>query len=122
MNYRLLDAFRGLFEGTRYQHRRPGQGDFVSYHLYEDLHDLGTSQLLVGRIDDRERVLCVANTRQGIAARRGDGTFGELVPGVVPRQAGGFVVELYDRPLMAINFDRAASIDFAEIPFAYAWP
>ena len=92
MNYRLLDAFRGLFEGTRYQHRRPGQGDFVSYHLYEDLHDLGTSQLLVGRIDDRERVLCVANTRQGIAARRGDGTFGELVPGVVPRQAGGFVV------------------------------
>ena len=27
--------------------------------------------------------------------------------------AGAFVVQLYDRPLMAINFDRAASLDFA---------
>jgi len=29
--------------------------------------------------------------------------------------AGGFVVNLYDRPLMALNFDRAASLDFAEM-------
>src|SRR5207245_2146586 len=33
----------------------------------------------------------------------------------VLQSAGGFVVELYDRPLMAINFDRAASLDFAEM-------
>ena len=31
----------------------------------------------------------------------------------VLESAGGFVVQLYDRPLMAINFDRAASLDFA---------
>ena len=31
----------------------------------------------------------------------------------VLQAAGGFVVELYDRPLMAINYDRAASLDFA---------
>src|SRR4051794_41027630 len=29
--------------------------------------------------------------------------------------AGGFVVQLYDRPLMALNFDRAASLDFAQM-------
>jgi signal transduction histidine kinase/HAMP domain-containing protein len=29
--------------------------------------------------------------------------------------ASGFVVDLYDRPLMAINFDRAASLDFVEM-------
>jgi two-component system cell cycle sensor histidine kinase PleC len=29
--------------------------------------------------------------------------------------AGGFVVNLYDRPLMALNFERAASLDFAEM-------
>jgi signal transduction histidine kinase len=29
--------------------------------------------------------------------------------------AGGFVVDLYDRPLMAINFDRAASLDFVQM-------
>src|SRR5207248_5686005 len=33
----------------------------------------------------------------------------------VLQSAGGFVVELYDRPLMAINFGRAASLDFAEM-------
>jgi len=33
----------------------------------------------------------------------------------VLESASGFVVRLYDRPLMAINFDRAASLDFAEM-------
>jgi signal transduction histidine kinase/HAMP domain-containing protein len=33
----------------------------------------------------------------------------------VLKTAGDFVVELYDRPLMAVNFDRAASLDFAEM-------
>jgi hypothetical protein len=33
----------------------------------------------------------------------------------VLRTAGGFVVNLYDRPLMAVNFDRAASLDFVEM-------
>ena len=33
----------------------------------------------------------------------------------VLQAAGGFVVELYDRPLMAINYGRAASLDFAEM-------
>ena len=92
MAYRLLDAFRSLFEGHRYQHRRASQGDWVSYHLYEDLHAVARSQLLVSRINARERVLCVANRRQGIEARRGDGTFGELVPDARPRMTAGFVV------------------------------
>lgn len=92
MNYRLLDAFRGLFAGKRYQHRDSSRGDWVSYHLYEDLHVIGKSQLLVARIDNREHVLCVANRRQGIQARRGDGTFGELVPGVTPVVVSSFTV------------------------------
>ena len=33
----------------------------------------------------------------------------------VLQAAGGFVVEVYDRPLMAINYGRAASLDFAEM-------
>src|SRR4030081_3772070 len=31
----------------------------------------------------------------------------------VLQAAGGFVVEVYDRPLMAINYGRAGSLDFA---------
>jgi hypothetical protein len=92
VSYRLLEAFRGLFEGRRYQHRASSQGDWVSYHLYEDLHAVGKSRLLIDRIESREHVLCVANKRQGIRARRGDGTFGELVPGVAPVIVSGFIV------------------------------
>lgn len=92
MSYRLLEAFRGLYAGKRYQHRSSSRGDWVAYHLYEDLHALAKSPLLVGRIESREHVLCTQNKRQGVSARRGDGTFGELVPGVAPRVAPGFVV------------------------------
>ena len=92
VSYRLLDEFRGLFEAKRYQHRDSSRGDWVSYHLYEDLHAIRKSRLLVKRIESREHVLCVANTRQGVAARRGDGTFGEIVPGVDPLLVPGFVV------------------------------
>jgi hypothetical protein len=92
VNYRLLDAFRGLFEGTRYQHRNSSLGDFVSYHLYEDLCLFGKSLSFIKSVETRERVLCVANKRRLINARRGDGTFGELIPGVKPKVEPGFVV------------------------------
>ncbi len=83
MTYRLLDAFRAIFEGKQYRHRASNQGDRVARYLYEDLYTLGTSKLLRDRIDARELVVNVQNIRRGIRARRGDGTLGALVPGVV---------------------------------------
>lgn len=68
------------------------QGDRVSYELYEDLHAIGASRLLVDRVDRRSHVLCVENRRRGIDARRGDGTFGAVVPGVKPRERPGAAV------------------------------
>ena len=90
--YELLEAFRGLFDGTRYLHRVSNQGDRIAYRLYEDLYAVGKSRLLRTRIADRGRVLNVANRRQGIQARRGDGTFGELIPNVVAIVDPGFTV------------------------------
>ena len=64
----------------------------MAIHLYEDLHNLGKSKKLKKRIDSREWVVDIQNTPRGIAARRGDGTFGEKVP-VSPSVAErGFVV------------------------------
>lgn len=81
LSYRLLDEFRGLFEGKKYLHRDSSRGDWVARHLYEDLFSLGKSTLLSERVRSREHVLNLQNKRRGIAARRGDGTFGEIVPG-----------------------------------------
>ncbi len=80
MGYRLLTEFRGLFEGRTYRHRASTQGDYIASQLYEDLVDLGRSEKLVARVHAYERVLNAQNVRRGIKARRGDGTFGEIIP------------------------------------------
>jgi hypothetical protein len=92
LSYRLLDAFKGTFQGRRYIHRDSSLGDFVAMHLYEDLYTVGKSRVLNKRIEAQERVLNVENRRRGIEARRGDGTFGELVPGFTPIEDPGFKV------------------------------
>lgn len=92
MSYRLLDAFRETFEGTRYLHRNPNLGDFIAMQLFEDLYDLKKSARLVARIAKRERVVNTRNKRRGIIARRGDGTFGEIVPGAAAVEDPRFTV------------------------------
>lgn len=81
--FSLLQSFRGLFEGTRYKHRDSSLGDFVASQLYEDLVSLNKSAPLVRRVQAHECVVNLANKTVGKPSRRGDGTFGELVPTVV---------------------------------------
>lgn len=92
MNWRLLAEFKALFDGKQYKHRKSNQGDWVAHHLYEDLVTLGRSSVLMQRVSSREHVLNVANRRTGVDARRGDGTFGELIPGIVAIIDPGFAV------------------------------
>ena len=84
--------FRKLFEGRVYMHRASTQGDFVAMHLYEDLVVINRSRKLTQDVEDRRCVLNVANKRHGVKARRGDGTFGEIVPGEPPLVDEGFRV------------------------------
>lgn len=78
---RLLLAFQSLFEGKKYLHRQSNLGDFVASFLYEDLVTLGKSTKLVERVRRKDRGINAGNKTIGKSARRGDGTFGELVPG-----------------------------------------
>jgi hypothetical protein len=82
--HRLLLEFRRLFEGTKYEHRRSNLGDFVAMHLYEDLVAIKKSDRYALSVENMSRVLNVQNKRKGIEARRGDGTFGELIVGEEP--------------------------------------
>ena len=79
--FRLLAEFRRLFDGKIYKHRASNQGDFVAMHLFEDLVTLGRSGSLVSRVQGKVSVLNAQNRLQGIRARRGDGTLGEILPG-----------------------------------------
>jgi hypothetical protein len=91
-DFALLRVFRELFEGTRYLHRDSSLGDKVASYLYEDLYNLNKSTNFRARVDARERVLNVQNRTVGIARRRGDGTFGELVPASSATDESGYSV------------------------------
>jgi hypothetical protein len=92
VSYLLLDRFRALFEGIPYRHRDSSLGDSVAWCLPEDLYALGRSARLRARIDAQRCVLNVQNRTRGIVARRGDGTFGELIPHATPTRVPGFKV------------------------------
>lgn len=92
MGYQLLDVFQGLFDGQAYLHRKSNLGDFVAMHLYEDLHALGRSGKLVDRVNTGLSVLNAQNRRHGVKARRGDGSFGEIVPSEEAIKDKDFVV------------------------------
>jgi len=62
-------------------------------HLYEDLVTIKRSPKLTdAAINRKDRVLNVQNKRHGVAARRGDGTFGEIIPGEAPIVDPGYLV------------------------------
>lgn len=92
VTYRLLDRFRSLFEGVRYIHRNSSLGDSVAWCLPEDLYALKRSAKLNSRIEEKQRVLNVENKLRGVKARRGDGTFGEIIPHAAAIDIPGFVV------------------------------
>jgi hypothetical protein len=92
-DYRLLREFQRLFESKIYKHRASNQGDLVAMHLYEDLVTVGRSSKFIDAVLARkDRVLNVQNWRRGIVARRGDGTFGEIIPGETPIFDSGYQV------------------------------
>lgn len=69
--------------------------------LYEDLYALGRSKKLIDRVDKTLSVLNTKNKRLGVKARRGDGSFGEIVPNADPIKDEGFAV--YRGPIATIE-------------------
>ena len=92
MSYRLLDAFMGLFDGQPYLHRRSNLGDHVALQLFEDLYQVHLSRKYADRVDTGRSVLNARNLRRGIQARRGDGTFGGIVPNSESVRDDGFAI------------------------------
>jgi hypothetical protein len=92
VEFALLKTFRQLFEGTIYKHRDSSLGDLVASQLYEDLVTLNRSMKLAARVQAHERVVNLANRAIGRPSRRGDGTFGELVPTAIAVIESGFLV------------------------------
>jgi hypothetical protein len=99
--YKLLDKFREVFEGSKYRHRRSNAGDQVASFLYEDLFALGRSPKFNAAVTSQSSVINIANVSVGKSARRGDGTFGERVPGIPATIS----------PAYSVAFGQVATVD-----------
>lgn len=89
MGLLVLEEFERLFKGQVYRHRVSRQGDFVARMFYEDLYSLNRSQVFQERVDKRRCVVNTSNTVTGKRSRRGDGLFGEALPGSTPELQAG---------------------------------
>jgi hypothetical protein len=92
VSFRLLERFKGTFQGHVYNHRVSTIGDEIALELYEDILDLDRSLLLSRRIAAQTHVVNTSNRTFGKRSRRGDGTFGELVPTERPIVVPGYRV------------------------------
>src|SRR5947207_4287655 len=90
--FKLLSTFADLFLGKKYKHRNSGLGDIVASQLYEDLVLLNKSERLTIRVRKNDRVVNLGNKTVGRPSRRGDGTFGEIVPTAIAVTEKGLVV------------------------------
>lgn len=80
----MLSRFESLFTDGPYLHRSSALGDAVAVELFEDLLALDAGSKFSERVNRKIRVINRRNTRRGIPARRGDGTFGEIIPNTPP--------------------------------------
>jgi hypothetical protein len=79
--FALLRQFEATFRNGPYIHRNSQLGNRIADYLYEDLYALGLSRKFNDRVDARSHVLNPKGISPGIRARRGDGSFGDLIPG-----------------------------------------
>jgi hypothetical protein len=79
--FSLIAAFERVFRDNVYRHRVSTMGDSVAVYLYEDLVTLGQSAKLIRRVKNHELAVNIGNQIKGKKGRRGDGTFGRVVPG-----------------------------------------
>jgi hypothetical protein len=92
VSFQLLDRFQSLFDGKAYLHRVSTHGDYISQFVFEDLSALQHSPKLTNRIAQGRSVLNAKNKAHGVQHRRGDGSFGTLVPGDTAVRDAGFAV------------------------------
>lgn len=90
--YKLLTAFESIFRGDVYRHRSSTIGDGIAAYVFEDLVAIGQSPKLLQRVKNNEVAVNTGNQIKGKKGRRGDGTFGRVVPGRVLLAEPGFEV------------------------------
>lgn len=94
VEYRLLKRFEQTFFGRPYRHRNSQLGNRIADYLFDDLYALRPSSRLRRDVDAGVVVLNPKARSPGVRARRGDGSFGPILPGYAPKPHGDHLVPI----------------------------
>lgn len=84
-DFRLLTKFEDTFRNGPYLHRNSQIGNRIADYLFDDLYLLDPTSKFHKDVDESRSALNPKGIARGVKARRGDGSFGPLVPGHSPR-------------------------------------
>jgi hypothetical protein len=87
--FRLLERFEETFRSGPYLHRNSQLGNRIADYLFDDLYELEPHSRLRRDVDEGRLALNPKGLSPGLKARRGDGSFGPIVPGYVGRPYPG---------------------------------
>jgi len=93
-DYKLLSKFEDTFRQGPYLHRNSQLGNRIADYLFDDLYELQADSRFRVDIDAGRIALNPRGISPGLRARRGDGSFGPVVPGYVPRPYPGHLVPI----------------------------
>lgn len=91
-DFKLLTKFAETFRQGPYLHRNSQLGNRIADFLFDDLYLLDPSSRFREDVDAGRIALNPKGVSPGLRARRGDGSFGPVVPGYQPRPYEGHVV------------------------------
>lgn len=91
-DFKLLAQFERTFHVGPYLHRNSQLGNRIADYLFDDLYELDTHSRLRADVDAGRVALNPKGISPGLKARRGDGSFGPIVPGHAPRPFRGHSV------------------------------
>lgn len=92
MDFRLLERFEATFAEGPYLHRNSQLGNRIADFLFDDLYELDAASKFRSDVDSGRAALNPKGVSPGLKARRGDGSFGPIVPGYSPRPFANHVV------------------------------
>jgi hypothetical protein len=90
--FRLLTQFEETFRGRQYRHRDSQLGNRIADFLFDDLYELDPASRFRDAVDRGVVALNPKGISPGVKMRRGDGSFGPVVPGRAPRPFQGHAV------------------------------
>jgi hypothetical protein len=92
LEYRLLTRFEQTFADGPYLHRNSQLGNRIADYLFDDLYALRGDSRLRHDVDGGRVVLNPKGVSPGLKVRRGDGSFGSILPGYSPLPRRGYLV------------------------------